>query len=144
MNDVAIPIPSAMAEENDNIIKRTVSSVAELAGRASGKELADQVDSFTETFGEILVGLHHEVERQKREAEDASRRDFELTQRLDALEESIQMLGNAGDIGKRLTQATDNLVHLQTEVKEARRRQTWMVIAVLFIAAVSILAALLL
>lgn len=133
-----------MSEENENIIKRTVNSVAELAGRASGKELADRIDSFTEVFGEILVGIHHEVEQQKQEVQDAGRRQVELTQRLDNLEESVKALGSASAIGKRLSQATDNLVQLQTEVSIARKRQTWMLIALLAIAAVSIIAAILL
>ena len=130
-----------MAEENDNIIKRTVSSVAELAGRASGKELADRVDAFTETYGEVLVGMHHEIERQKKELEESSRREIETSTRIDALEASTKALTSAADVGIKLNRVTDTLVELQSEIISARKRQAMMLIALFVIAVVSILAA---
>jgi len=131
-----------MPEEDDNIIKRTVNSVAELAGRASGKELSDRVDAFTETFGEIIVGMHHDIENQKRTMEDAAHRDNDLAERLDSLEKTTKALAPAADVGTKLSRVTDTLVELQSEIVSARKRQMLMVIALVVIAIVSVLAAL--
>lgn len=92
--------------EDGNLVKRAVSSVADMANRASGKELADRVETFTDTFSEVLLGLHQDQQRLARVLDDelAERRRWtesmgERIEQLARLESGLEALRQ--DVGRQ-------------------------------------------
>lgn len=87
-----------------------------IIGRLTGKELADKVDDYGKVYGEVLLGLHREVESQNRRIHDYS-------QEMQALLDTARSIeANVEQARKEVKDAAQEVAARLTELKSVEQR----------------------
>jgi exonuclease VII large subunit len=93
-------------------------------GTFTGATVQNKVNEYTEVYGEVLLGLHRDLQRQQDVLQEHQRRLDAYNQRIQKLEATSAdaLASQVGELGKLLNQSHTQFATQQRQIEQLRLR----------------------